>query len=165
VSENCANCDRADCDAKHADAALAAYAVPDDPLYVALSDPIGFELLRRSSVATANCLAHAVNWRDRAQNAEAELDTLRTQLASLQATDAACGEIHLICADAGIEVGNVVERVRALAGELALAREMLATELHHRDKTKCEISQDCHCPGALARVERFAKITAFLEGK
>ncbi len=46
-----------------------------------------------------------------------ELDALIAEVGRLTATDAACGEIHIICADAGIPVGHVVQRV----GELVQA--------------------------------------------
>lgn len=48
------------------------------------------------------------------------------RIAELEATDKACGEIHEICAEAGIEPGHVVDRVRQLA-EWANSRPVTAS--------------------------------------
>ena len=55
--------------------------------------------------------------------ARKERDELRNEV-----TNNACGDIHIICMDAGIPPGHVVDRVRALAAkvaELEADREMI----------------------------------------
>ena len=67
---------------------------------------------------------------DRVTNARAaiaerldRLAILDARVAQLEATDAACGEIHIICCDAGIPVGHVAQRVAELAARLETALE------------------------------------------
>jgi len=59
------------------------------------------------------------------------LERLAEEIARLQASDDALGEIHRICADAGIPPGDVGERVRKLAENFiarAAARKLAGVE-------------------------------------
>jgi hypothetical protein len=49
--------------------------------------------------------------------------SLNLEVTRLRDTDAACGEIHRLCADAGVPVGHVVDRVRALVEKVGTERQ------------------------------------------
>ena len=87
-----------------------------------------------TSVATTTLLQRAVLCLDRTH---ARALTAEAELARLTACDAACGEIHRICSDAGIPPGNVVARVRALvearSGITAAIDAMLCADMAVRE--------------------------------
>lgn len=106
--ERCKMCDRVECNLEAERIAFNATSGGEDSVkqwevFVAARD---------------NCRAHAVDWRQRALDAEAKLSRYERH-------DIALGDIHILCADAGVPEGNVVERVAQLKDRLlqAEARE------------------------------------------
>jgi len=81
-----------------------------------------------------------------------EITGLRAEVARLQATDAACGEIHQICADAGIEPGHVVDRVRQLRTKLDAHESAWLVGAPHGSPSDCP----CWYDKCLCTVENFA---------
>lgn len=61
-------------------------------------------------------------WYCDAERNASEVERLRAHVERLQESDDAIGTIHAICADAGLVEGHAVERVRALAADLAALR-------------------------------------------
>lgn len=81
-----------------------------------------------------------------------ELEHARRQVEQFRASDDACGQIHVICMDAGIPTGHVVARVEALAAakdaEIVQLKEqlMLAQKVILREMAKIPEPPPCpHC--------------------